>query len=301
MKKLRDELKEHYLEYSTYTYPGFYGDVLKTMPDDIQEIGLLVRKSFIHRTTLEAGNTYNNTDLRFGDMTKVPWWRQPEDDVLQTAPAMLAELYRRDSKGLSLNREPQDKLVLTCRYVSILMASILKTKGIPCRVRAGHVPYFDMGKLGDVSTDHWFNQYWSDEEGRWVTIDVDGSLSLEKDIFDPYDVPEGKIDYAADAWLNVRSSKVDAKHFYNAGGFRGLRVILWSLAYDFHSIMNDEIIYNHGFTFSELKGFKALTEKDLKEIDNLAGLMQDIDRNFNELTNIWNNNKKFRLLAGSLL
>jgi len=158
-----------------------------------------------------------------------------------------------------------------------------------------------MGKLGDVSTDHWFNQYWSDEKDRWVTIDVDGSLSLEKDIFDPYDVPTEKVDFAADAWLGVRSGKTEAKHFYNAGGFRGLRVILWSLAYDFHSIMNDEIIYNHGFTFSELDAFKALTKKELKEIDDLAELMQDIDGNFKELTDIWNNSKRFRLLAGSLL
>lgn len=72
------------------------------------------------------------------------WWRQPEDDILVTVSAMLSELYRRDSRGFILDREPKDKLVLTCRFVAIMMATILKSKGIPARVRSGNTSYFDM-------------------------------------------------------------------------------------------------------------------------------------------------------------
>lgn len=88
-----------------------------------------------------------------------------------TASAMLAELFRRDKKGFTLKRKAEDKLILTCRYTAILIAAILKSKGIPCRVRSGHAPYFNMGELGDVTTDHWINQYWDKKEKRWVTID----------------------------------------------------------------------------------------------------------------------------------
>ncbi|RZP31377.1 hypothetical protein EXW68_09760, partial [Francisella tularensis subsp. mediasiatica] len=49
--------------------------------DKLKLIYLLVRKNFIHRTTLAAGNTGTNADLKFGNMQKVPWWRQPEDDI----------------------------------------------------------------------------------------------------------------------------------------------------------------------------------------------------------------------------
>jgi hypothetical protein len=85
-----------------------YQEKLKNdLPDDIREIGLLVRRNFIHRTTLAVGNVGTNADLKFGDMTKVPWWRQPEDDILVTAAAMLAELYRRDERGFVNNREPK--------------------------------------------------------------------------------------------------------------------------------------------------------------------------------------------------
>ncbi|MDE5020797.1 hypothetical protein NAI54_10135, partial [Francisella tularensis subsp. holarctica] len=82
-----------------------------------------------HRTTLAAGNTGTNADLKFGNRQKVPWWRQPEDDILVTAGAMLTDLYRRNNSGFVEDREPKDKLVLTCRFVSIMVASILKSKG----------------------------------------------------------------------------------------------------------------------------------------------------------------------------
>ncbi len=233
-------------------------------------------------------------------MTQVPWWRQPEDDNLVTAAAMLAELYRRDERGLINDRAPEDKLVLTCRFTAIIMASILKSKGIPTRVRSGNAPYFDLGKLGDVSTDHWINQYWNQQENRWITIDVDGSLSL-KDQFDPYDIPDGKFDLPADAWLNIRAGKIDPQHFYNAAGVNGKVVVIWSLFYDFHSLMNNEIIYFHGSIFGDPKKFDSLTAEELKKIDHLAKLMQNPDENFEELVKIWETDKDFRLLKGGLI
>ncbi|MDE5033787.1 hypothetical protein NAI60_10265, partial [Francisella tularensis subsp. holarctica] len=68
---------------------------------------------------------------------------------------MLTELSRRNNSGFVEDREPKDKLVLTCRFVTIMVASILKSKGIPARVRAGPTAYFDMGERGNVSTAHW--------------------------------------------------------------------------------------------------------------------------------------------------
>ncbi len=298
---MNDKIKKHYLDFGTYTFPGLYQEKLKNdLPNDIGEIGLLVRRNFIHRTTLAAGNTGTNMDLKFGDMTKVPWWRQPEDDILVTSAAMLAELYRRDKRGFVKDREPKDKLVLTCRFVAIMMASILKSRGIPARVRSGNAPYFDMGELGDVSTDHWINQYWSEQENRWITIDVDGSLSF-KDERDAYDMPDGKFDFPADAWLKIRAGKIDPQYFYNAGGFRGKIAVIWSLFYDFHSLMNSEIIYLHGTKYGDPKKFDNLTEADFEKVDDLASLMQDPDKNFDELVKIWESEKDFRLLRGLLL
>lgn len=300
------KILNHFLEFSTYTYPGLYKDRLtKDLPDNIREIGLLVRKSLIHRTTLEAGNVGTNADLRFGDMTKMPWWRQPEDDILITAAAMLTELYHRDERGFILNREPKDKLVLTCRFTAVLVASILKSKGIPSVCRAGHTSYFhgdNQDGATKISWDHWLNQYWNETEKRFITIDVDGSLSLAED-FDPYDVPSGKFDFSAKAWLDIRSGKDRAERFYNSDGNSGLMVVLWSLFYDFHCLMNNEIIYQYGpiCGYGNPNKFKNLTEEELKRVDSLANLMLDPYTNLNALKKIWETEKDFRLLKGSLL
>jgi len=298
---METRILEHYLQFGTYTNPGLYLDVLRRdLPDDVRQIGLRVRKSLIHRTTLAAGNTGTNADLKYGDMTLVPWYRQPEDDVLATAAAMLAELYRRDERGLVLDREPANKLVVTCRFAAILMASILKSKGIPVRVRSGNAAYWgNRDEPDECSADHWINQYWDREQGRWVTIDVDGSLGLTH--IDPYDIPEKRFDFPAPTWLSIRSGAVDPQRFKYANGTRGAIVVLWALFYDFHSLMNSEIIYLHRPACGTQKRFADLTEVELEQIDSLARLMLDPDGNYDKLNEIWNTSREFRLLKGGLL
>lgn len=293
---MNQRMLDHYLEYGLFTYPGLYEDYLKTLPDDVKKLGELLRKNFLHRTTLADGNRGTNADLKYGDMTKIPWWRQAEDDNLTTTTAMLAEFFRRDQKGLTMERKVEDKLVLTCRYVAILMASILKTKGIPARVRSGFASYFEGTK---DSWDHWITQYWKESEQQWVTIDVDGSW--HRTGFDMYDIPEGKFDYSADAWLDVRQGKKEGSHFRNAGGFEGLAPIAWEIFHDFHCLMNDEPIYLHHPAVAMLENFKKLSEEKLNEIDNLAELMQNPDENFDKLSHIWETNREYRLLQGALL
>lgn len=294
-----DKIINYYLEFSQYTNPGIYKDILqKNLPNEVREIGLLVRKQIIHRMTLKNGNTGSNSDLRYGDMTKIPWTRQPEDDVFVTASAMIAELFRREGRGFVFDRETENKLILTCRFTSILMASLLKTKGIPARVRSGFAPYFNVeGLPGGKSDDHWINQYWDKKELRWITIDVDGSIEGYLN-FDPYDIPEGIFDFSPNAWLAVRNGKIDGQHFYNAGGTGGLIAISWELFYDFHCLMNDEIIYHHTPETTHFKKFDLLSEIKLKEIDDLARLMQKPEENFDQLKNIWETKKEFRLVKG---
>ncbi len=314
-----NNILDHFLEFGAYTDPGLFRAILKKdLPDDVRKFGLLVRKQLIHRTTLKNGNTGSNKDLRYGDMTKVPWYRQAEDDILPTVSAMLAELYRRDKRGFTAGRHEKDKLILTCRFVSILIASILKSKGIPARARSGFAPYFhintdvkaDAPRSSEVrhhfrvesletgkSYDHWINQYWNGD--RWVTIDVDGSLEGYLK-FDPYDMPEEAFDFAADAWLAVRKRKIRSNHFQDAVGFRGLITIGWQLFHDFHSLMNNEIIYQQGPSYVWGR-MNKLTKNELKEIDSLAKLMQKPDDNLEKLKEIWETDRKFRLLRGGLL
>ncbi|WP_234364456.1 hypothetical protein [Francisella tularensis] len=79
--------------------------------------------------------------------------------------------------------------------------------------------------------------------------------------------------------------------------------MLWSLFYDFHALMNNEIIYTYGPAggYGGYDKFNSLTKDEFEKIDNLARLMQNPDENFDELVKIWETEKDFRLLMGGLL
>lgn len=286
---------DHYLTFSTFTNPGCYKELLKNLPDNVKELGNLISHQIIHRITLKEGNTRANRDLRYGDMERYPWHRlRCEDDVLPTAVSMIAELLRLDSRGFLADRKVENKIVVTCRFVAVLMASILKSKGIPCRVRSGFAPYFFKG-----SCDHWISQYWDKNKQRWITFDADGFLDSTIG-FDQYDIPKEKFDWAASTWLGIREGRLDPKNFTSADGSKGLMPVLWAMFYDFHSLMNNEILYNQTPSYIFYK-FGKLTEKDFEEIDALAKVMVEPERNFSELTKIWDSKKKFRILNGPLI
>ncbi len=292
---MNDTIRNHYLQFSTFTNAGAYREYLQTLPDDLAELGRLVCRQVIHRVTLRNGNTGANSDQKYGDMERYPWFRlRCEDDVLMTAVALIAELFRLDPRGLVSDRPVENKLVVTCRYVAVLMAAILKSKGIPARCRSGFAPYC----LPGISADHWINQYWNETEQRWVTLDADGFFDhLE---FNQFDIPESQFDWAAQTWLSIREGKTDGRHFVYAGGIVGLEAAIRAIFYDFHSLMNNEISYKFQPSYVANK-FANLSEADLREIDELARLMLDPDNHFDRLRELWETRRKFRILNSPLI
>ncbi len=296
---MRNDILNHYLETGTYTYSGLYADYFKKLPTDINELGNLICTQVIHRITLHQGNTGANENLIYGDMTNYPWYRlRCEDDVLSTATAMTAELFRLDKRGFTFQRAIENKIVVTCRYVSVLMSSILKAKGIPCRSRAGFAPYFNKNQ----SWDHWINQYWNSDANRWISFDADAFFCEEDLGFNQFDIPTDKFDWSGRAWIDIRKGKVDGARFIYADGLgtNSLKAVIRGIFYDFHSLMNNEISYKFQPSYIDDK-FHNLTEKDFSEIDILANLLLDPDKNFDKLVEIWNTNRKYRILNSPLV
>lgn len=296
---MENHILEHYKKTGTYTYAGLYGDYFRSLPDEVPVLGRLVCSQVIHRVTLKEGNTNANETLLYGDMNRYPWHRMRcEDDVFLTATALTAELFRLDGRGFVRDRKVEDKLVVTCRYVSVLMSAILKAKGIPARSRAGFAPYFKEG----VSMDHWVNQYYSKEENRWLTFDADGFYEEGGMPLSQYDIPDDRFDWSAKAYLDVRSGKTDGKQYLYADGLGtcGLPAIIRYLMYDFHALMNDELTYS--FLPAYLDGRLAhLTEGELQELDRLAEWLSEPDKYFEELCKLWEQEKKYRILNSPLV
>jgi len=90
---------------------------------------------------------------------------------------------------------------------------------MPCKIRERRV-LGNRDEPDEPVGDHWINQYWNNKTGRWITIDVDGSLNLTN--IDPYDIPAGKFDFHSTglAWAFVRVRLTATFHRY-ADGARG--------------------------------------------------------------------------------
>lgn len=290
---------EHYRQTGTFTYAGGCKDYFRSLPDEIPTLGRLICSQVIHRVTLREGNSNANQTLLYGDMNRYPWYRMRcEDDIFLTATAMAGELFRLDERGFVWDRLVENKLVVTCRYVSVLVSAVLKAKGIPARSRAGFAPYFKEG----VSMDHWINQYYSEAQKRWITIDADGFYEEGGMPLSQYDIPEDNFDWAAKAYLSVRSKKTDGKQYLYAGGLGtcALPALIRYLIYDFHALMNHELTYT--FLPAYLDGrLNELTQQELTELDQLAEYLLEPDRYFDELCELWNRERKFRILNSPLV
>lgn len=285
---MREDIIEFYKSVSMYTNFGSYQEYFKNLPDDIDELIHLIRSNIIHR--VELVEAYQENENKEELKENFPWYRyRCEDDILLTAPAMMAELFRQDDRGLVLDREIRDKIVVTCRYMSVLCASILKAKGYICRVRSGFAPYFYEG----VACDHWICQYYDSRTSRWVDVDTDGCY---------HDDANRKMIFAGEAWLSVRNGKRDVMDFVHGSDVTGMAMLARAVFLDFHSLMNDEISYLFMPTYIDTdKEFLSLSNEELAEIDKLAELLLDPDENFDEIRYLFRNDPKLRVINTPLV
>ena len=289
-----DKILDFYKQTSSYTDLGLYTDFARRLPDEIKELARLQRMQIIHPSII-----WNNLqEIWWDNLDKVPKTSLVyEDDIYPTAISMLSELLRRDN-NYSINRKVEDKIHVTCRGEAILLTAILKAKGIPSRVRSGFAEYL---KHDGIYYDHWITEYYSDIEKRWILVDADNQWGDSKIDFDLNDIPRNKFMFGANAYLTLRNNKIEKEKiiYQSAPVTIGLPAAIRGLFYDFHCLMNDEIIFDFVPRYVLEKNFN-LTEDELIELEELASLMLDPDTNFNKLNKIWESKLKYRIMSGGL-
>lgn len=291
-----------YLQTSAYTYLGPYSDFTRTLPDDIEELCILQRMQTIH-----AREMFLNKDIRKeknnsnGDMTKVPIDRlNNEEDIFQTAINIFSELLRRD-RNYSINREAKNKIHIVCRGHALMLASTLKSKGIPARVRVGFAKYHN--EFGEYD-DQWNIEWYSLKEKKWKMVDaagIGGYNSIQNEITD---IPKEKFMTAAETWKGLRNNTMPQNiKIIDASGYEGLKAAWLQLMNDFNCLMNNEksFLFQPKYMY-ELKNGKYdirdFTKKELQELDELADLMINCDNNLDDLYKIFLTKTKYRVMLG---
>jgi hypothetical protein len=136
----------------------------------------------------------------------LPAERLAESEI-RPAAALLHRLLMLDPAPVTVAREPDERVVGTCRHFAVLACALLRYRDIASRVRCGFATYFQPG----LSLDHWITEYWDPTDARWVRVDAEilaGSV-LEH----PEDLQPEQFLSGGEAWYAYRNGHVDPSCF----------------------------------------------------------------------------------------
>jgi hypothetical protein len=126
---------------------------------------------------------------------------------IRPASAVIGAVLALDPAALDVPREPERRLVGTCRTFVVLSCALLRHRGIAARARCGFGTYFQPG----LGLDHWVTEYWDEVGGRWVRVDTQ---HLEKSFVSrPDDLRPGEFLTGGEAWAGYRLGGIDAATF----------------------------------------------------------------------------------------
>ena len=126
---------------------------------------------------------------------------------IRPAAALIKSILELDPAPLTTAREPDRRVVGTCRHFAVIACSFLRHQGIPARVRCGFATYFQPGQ----ALDHWITEYRSRSGDRWVRVDPEilGGQVLER----PERLQSGEFLSGSEAWSAFRRGEVDSATF----------------------------------------------------------------------------------------
>lgn len=292
---MKETMYQRYLETSIYTYVGMYKDFVLSLPNDIASIGMLVCDQITHPSMYFTEPSPYLEDAYFGKFASYPKQRfKNEDELYITAVSMIAGILYLDETGFTKNRDVTKRITVSCRQASVLFSAILKAKGIPCRSRAG---FMDFGDTGDSYMEHWVNEYWDFNESRWVLVDVDGYYEYEQRFgYSQFDLPRRKFVTASEAWLGLRKNTLNKKlDVFSPNPLEGVCEYLFM---DFHALMNNEIFYSYQPLYLR-GGVQTLNESELCELDHLAELLAEPDKNMEQIEYLRATNEKLSVLTNN--
>lgn len=144
----------------------------------------------------------------------IPAERLSENQV-RPAGHLIGALLALDPAPLDIPREPDRRVIGTCRHFAVLSCALLRYRGIAARARCGFATYFQPGQ----GLDHWITEYWHDEDGRWVRIDSE--ILGQPILAEPEDLRPGEFLSGGEAWAAFREGRIDAAQFgvYGTGNW----------------------------------------------------------------------------------
>jgi hypothetical protein len=266
-------LLDFYRQYSPFTDPGEYAYLYENLPDSLSELCSLIRYQFIHPYTELP---------KFRE--QIPKERWNEAFSYPSVKSILEGLLSYDSSGIVKNRKPEARLVLGCNQNAILLASILKYRGIPARVRSGHATYLIPG----FHASHTICEVWNGKEKRWMLVDPST---------DKVDFGTEQFDLSNELWLRMQNGEIDPSLYGIPGRYSGLVSIVGKVCTDLASTLGTEYPINqYAPILDDIFQNNQLSSKQIETLNKISELMKAIDvESLSELHVIYNNNPEIQI------
>ena len=277
--KPSDETLNKYRKQTHFTDPGEYAYLFKDLPESKEEICNLIKKQLIH--PMEAG--------KMRDI--LPEGRGPEDGNFPIVSDMLRELIRRNQGGLTMDRKPEDRLIVACYHHALLLASILRSQGKSVRLRGGFARYFEDEMK--VRFGHVICEVWNPDKEQWELIDPDRNYTR---------LSRNQFEFPAEAWNNFPNNNVrDVRYISSVG--EGAQAILHALLLDNAFVVFNERNYWHtpSFLFSKDFVLDNLENEQLQVLNQIAALMIVPEANISKLQKLYDDNSFIHTHARSIM
>ncbi len=255
---MKQSILDFYRCFDPYSDPLAYHSLYAGLPDNLVSLCTLIKKQFIHPSQIK----------QYGD--RLPVGAKGEDGRFTSVRRMLPELLKRNPAGLIMERQPHERLLVSCRNHALLLASILQYRRIPARVRVGFAGYVS-DKPGKW-VDHWICEVWDEAEGCWLFVDPD---------IQRVDIPRSEFELAGNAWLKIRREGQNDK-IYGGSNLWGIVYVRQNLCHDFNACLGRVTTYWTGSPILHIK-FANLSREQRRLLDQMALYLQNPDEHLAEI------------------
>jgi formylglycine-generating enzyme required for sulfatase activity len=268
---------DFYRQFSSFTDPGEYKYLYENLPDSLPELCGLIKSQFIHPIAELP---------KYSD--QIPKERWNEMEKYTTVKSILKGLLSYDSRGFVKDRKPKDRLVLGCRSYAIVLASILKYRGIPARVRYGHAAYLIPG----FHTNHVICEVWNENDKRWILVDVGTNM---------IDFSREKFAFGNDSWLKMQKGEINPDLYGIPGKYsknNGLVSIGTVVCLDLASILGNEYPV---FQYAPIVDYafdnnKKLPKDQIEILNRISKLIKSLNvENLSKLQEIYDDTPQIQI------
>jgi hypothetical protein len=274
---------EYYTEPAVMTSVGDNAPLYRGLPEDVAGLARVLHGLVIHEHIAAAYGVTLTAERRSSVHVR------PAERILDRIVAI-------DPSPLTEPRPPQRRLAGNCRHFTVLLVSMLRSRGVPARARCGFGGYFGTNSF----EDHWVGEYWSRERERWFRVDAqidEVQEGLFHPDFDLLDVPHDRFVTAGDAWTRCRAGEDDAGRYgLSLFGETGLWWIAGNLLRDVAALRNMEMLpWDLWGAMPDPED--TIGEERLALFDRLAALTRRPDEVFGEIAAAYEGDERVRVPA----